>query len=112
MVMDKEILDSSATHNVNELSDSVPMSVVEPEVPTDVSSYSGAPTGTQQSPEQLSSETSIVTEEGVPPTASSDSTSSPELQQVGGGSVKNFLHSAKEKWNNVPQGWMQSRKDS
>ena len=26
-----------------------------------------------------------------------------------GGSVKNFLQSAKEKWNNVPQGWMQSR---
>lgn len=31
--------------------------------------------------------------------------------QSGGGSVKNFLHSAKEKWNNVPQGWMQSRKE-
>ena len=26
-----------------------------------------------------------------------------------GGSVKNFLQSAKEKWDNVPQGWMQSR---
>lgn len=31
--------------------------------------------------------------------------------QRGGGSVKNFLQSAKEKWNNVPQGWMQSRKE-
>lgn len=31
--------------------------------------------------------------------------------QSAGGSVKNFLQSAKEKWNNVPQGWMQSRKE-
>lgn len=30
-------------------------------------------------------------------------------EEQAGGSVKNFLQSAKEKWNNVPQGWMQSR---
>lgn len=39
------------------------------------------------------------------------SESAPSLShQKEGGSVKNFLQSAKEKWNNVPQGWMQSRK--
>jgi hypothetical protein len=59
---------------------------------------------------EASSDTSpsMETEGGVTPSAESiPSTTS----QRGGGSVKNFLQSAKEKWNNVPQGWMQSRKE-
>lgn len=51
---------------------------------------------------------SMETEGGVTPSpVSTPSTPS----QRGGGSVKNFLQSTKEKWNNVPQGWMQSRKE-
>jgi len=51
---------------------------------------------------------STETGNGVTPLAES-APSAPS--QRGGGSVKNFLQSAKEKWNNVPQGWMQSRKE-
>lgn len=52
---------------------------------------------------------STDTGNGVTPLTESAPLSSPS--QSAGGSVKNFLQSAKEKWNNVPQGWMQSRKE-
>lgn len=49
-----------------------------------------------------------TTEDGVSPSTES----APSVPSArGGGSVKNFLQSAKEKWNNVPQGWMQSRRE-
>lgn len=52
---------------------------------------------------------STDTGSGVTPLVTESAPSAPS--QRGGGSVKNFLQSAKEKWNNVPQGWMQSRKE-
>ena len=56
------------------------------------------------------SDTNSSTETGKGVTPVTETAPSAPSQR-GGGSVKNFLHSAKEKWNNVPQGWMQSRKE-
>ncbi|MAK20593.1 MAG: hypothetical protein CMA05_04695 [Euryarchaeota archaeon] len=69
-------------------------------------SVENAPTNVEES-SVTDTNSSTGTGNGVTPLTES-APSAPS--QRGGVSVKNFLHSAKEKWNNVPQGWMQSRK--
>lgn len=92
--MDKETSDSPVD-NIDDTTLDVSMSV---EIAT-------ASAGASSTSDTVSS---TETGNGVTPLAES-APSAPS--QRGGGSVKNFLQSAKEKWNNVPQGWMQSRKE-
>ena len=92
--MDKETSDSPVD-NIDDTTLDVSMSVESATASAGASSTSDTVSSTE-------------TGNGVTPLAES-APSAPS--QRGGGSVKNFLQSAKEKWNNVPQGWMQSRKE-
>lgn len=91
--MDKETA-GSPVDNIDDTTLDVSMSV------------ENAPTIVEES-SVTDTNSSTDTGNGVTPLAES-APSAPS--QRAGVSVKNFLHSAKEKWNNVPQGWMQSRK--
>ena len=92
--MDKETSDSPVD-NIDDTTLDVSMSVENTSTVAEASSVTDTNSSTE-------------TGNGVTPLTES-APSAPS--QRGGGSVKNFLQSAKEKWNNVPQGWMQSRKE-
>ena len=58
---------------------------------------------------KLSTIESSVTQESTEVDSLNATVTEVSSEKPAGGSVKNFLQSAKEKWDNVPQGWMQSR---